>query len=128
MLVLNWNQHRFDMLSFHVLAALIPVPILLHYTQYNFTKAISNLFLPKEIYIPNWTDVLWSVDTVEWNTRHWLCCHIVFLNNLMPVITLGFLELRSLKTLLNRPQESQGYQKNQKDLRITTMIRFAASF
>ena len=33
-----------------------------------------------------------------------------------------------ISPLLNRPQGWQGCQKNQKDLRITTMIRFCASF
>ena len=33
--------------------------------------------------------------------------------------------LKLISPLLNRPQ---GCQKNQKDLRITTMIRFSASF
>ena len=32
-----------------------------------------------------------------------------------------------ISPILNRPQGCQGYQKNQKDLRITTMIRFAAN-
>ena len=32
-----------------------------------------------------------------------------------------------ISPLLNRPQGCQRYQKNQKDLRITTMIRFAAN-
>ena len=33
-----------------------------------------------------------------------------------------------ISPLLNRPQGCQGCQKNRKDLRITTMIRFAANF
>jgi hypothetical protein len=33
-----------------------------------------------------------------------------------------------ISPLLNRPQGRQGCQKNRKDLRITTMIRFAANF
>jgi hypothetical protein len=33
-----------------------------------------------------------------------------------------------ISPLLNRPQGCQGCQKNRKDLRITTMIRFCASF
>jgi hypothetical protein len=32
-----------------------------------------------------------------------------------------------ISPLLNRPQRCQGYQKNRKDLRITTMIRFVAN-
>ena len=32
-----------------------------------------------------------------------------------------------ISPLLNHPQGCQGYQKNRKDLRITTMIRFAAN-
>ena len=32
-----------------------------------------------------------------------------------------------ISPLLNRPQGCQGYQKNRKDLRITTMICFAAN-
>ena len=32
-----------------------------------------------------------------------------------------------ISPLLNRPQGCQGYQKNRKDLRITSMIRFAAN-
>ena len=39
-----------------------------------------------------------------------------------------FFELRLFKPLLNRPQGCQGRQKNRKDLRITTMIRFCISF
>jgi hypothetical protein len=35
--------------------------------------------------------------------------------------------LRSFKPLLKRPQGCQGCQKNQKDLRITTTIRFCAN-
>ena len=33
-----------------------------------------------------------------------------------------------ISPLLNRPQGCQGCQKNRKDLRITTLIRFAANF
>jgi hypothetical protein len=32
-----------------------------------------------------------------------------------------------ISALLNRPQGCQGYQRNCKDIRITTMIRFAAN-
>jgi hypothetical protein len=72
------------------------------------------------------TDRTWPV--------HTLSAHNFFHStNIQPLTASHWdLELYSssnhISPLLNRPQGWQGCQKNQKDLRITTMIRFCASF
>ena len=50
-------------------------------------------------------------------STRWRHCTKIFKTNLKTHIS----------PLLNRPQGCQGYQKNRKDLRITTMIHFAAN-
>ena len=61
----------------------------------------------------------WEIILIKMKiSARWRHCSKIFKTNLKTHIS----------PLLNRPQGCQGCQKNRKDLRITTMIRFCASF